>query len=170
MNNKPIYKRKNIRLEDFAYNESTYVYYITICTHNKQHYFTNIEITKIIKDEIEYRMINEIKLYCYCIMPDHVHMLLSLTENYTKKDIGKLAVKGTLQNWVSAFKRYTSRITNQLFEIKPLWQKNFHDHIVRKEESLLKIAKYIIENPVRKGMVSEWEEYPYSRIADPWPD
>ncbi|MCP4269084.1 MAG: hypothetical protein GY777_26505 [Candidatus Brocadiaceae bacterium] len=168
MNNK--HNRKNIRLEGFDYNESAYVYYITICTHNKRHYFTNVKVTKIIKDEIEFRMINEIKLFCYCIMPDHVHILLSLTDGYTKKGKDRSVGKGTLQNWVSAYKRYTSRITNQLFEIKPLWQKNFYDHIVRKEESLLKIAEYIVYNPVRKGIVTEWEEYPYSRIMEPLPD
>lgn len=150
--------RKNIRLAGFDYKESAYVYFVTICTHDKQNYFSNIEVAKIIKDEIEFRMINETRMFCFCIMPDHLHMLLSLTDDYTQK--------GTLQHWVSAFKRYTSRITNQMFDIKPLWQKNFYDHIVRKEESLLKIAEYIVENPVRKGMVSEWEEYPFSKIID----
>jgi len=163
MNNKPK-RRKNIRLKDFDYTGSAYVYFITICTHDKHQYFRNAEIAKIIKDEIEFRLIKEIQLLCYCIMPDHLHMLLSLTEDYTKKGEGKSVGKGTPQNWVSAYKRYTSRIANQLFRIKPLWQKNFHDHVVRKEESLLKIAAYIVDNPVRKGMVSEWEEYPYSRI------
>ncbi len=170
MNNKPKQNRKNIRLEDFDYNENAYVYHITICTHDKQHYFTNVEVANIIKGEIEFRMVNEIKLFCYCVMPDHVHMLLSLTEKYTKKGSGRVVGKGTLQNWVSAYKRYTSRIANQLFEIKPLWQKNFYDHIVRKEESLSKVAEYIVYNPVRKGMVSEWEEYPFSKIIEPWPD
>ena len=166
VNNTPGHRRKNIRLEDFDYKGSAYVYFITICTHDKRHYFNNVDVAKIIKDEIEFRMINEIKLFCYCIMPDHLHMLLSLTENYTKKGQDKSVGEGTLWNWVSAYKRYTSRITNQLFQIKPLWHKNFYDHIVRKEESLLKIAEYIVNNPVRKGMVSEWEEYPYSRIIE----
>ncbi len=165
MNNRPK-RRKSIRLEGFDYKGSAYVYFITICTHDKQNFFGNANVAKIIKDEIEFRMINEIKLFCYCIMPDHLHMLLSLTEEYTDKGEGKSVGKGTLKNWVSAFKRYTSRITNQMFDIKPLWQKNFHDHIVRKEESLLKIAEYIVYNPVRKGTVSEWEDYPYSKIID----
>lgn len=169
MNNKPRH-RKNIRLEGFDYKGSAYVYFITICTHDKQHFFSNFKVANIIKDEIGHRMINETKLFCYSIMPDHLHMLLSLTENYTKKGADKSVGKRTLQNWVSAYKRYTSRIANQLFEIKPLWQKNFYDHIVRNEESLIKVAEYIVNSPVRKGMVSEWEEYPYSRIIDPLPD
>ena len=67
---------------------------------------------------------------------------------------------------MSAFKRYTTRVINELFGIKPLWQKNFYDHVVRKEEPLIKIAEYIVNNPIRKGIVSEWEEYPYSKIVE----
>ena len=86
-------------------------------------------------------------------------MLLSLTDEDQK----------SLINWVSAFKRYASRNINGSYGIKPLWQKNFYDHVVRKEESLIKIAEYIVNNPVRKGMVGTWEEYPYSRMVDPLP-
>jgi REP element-mobilizing transposase RayT len=89
-------------------------------------------------------------------MPDHIHLLLSLTDNYQK----------SLSNWVAAFKRYIARLVNELFDIKPLWQTNFYDHVVRRDESLLEIAKYILNNPVRKGMVACWEEYPYSKIVD----
>ena len=117
----------------------------------------NDKIAKIIEDEMEYRReVNGVILFCYCIMPDHLHILLSLTNNYKK----------SLQNWVSAFKSYTARIVNTSFCIKPLWQKNFYDHVVRKEESLIKIAEYIVNNPVRKGIVSDWQEYPYSRMVD----
>jgi len=74
-----------------------------------------------------------------------------------------------MQDWVSAFKRYTAKKIFDLYEIRPLWQKNFYDRIVRQEESLLEMAKYIIHNPVRKGIVSNWETYPYSKMVDPLP-
>jgi REP element-mobilizing transposase RayT len=156
MDNK-IKKRKTMHLKDFDYTNDNYVYFVTICAENKQRCFVNNKITKIIEDELEFRRTTkEINLLCYCIMPDHLHILLSLAEDYHK----------SLQNWVSAFKRYTTRVINELFSIKPLWQKNFYDHVVRKEESLIKIAEYIVNNPVRKGIVSEWEEYPYSKIVE----
>ncbi len=156
MDNK-IKKRKTMHLKDFDYTNDNYVYFVTMCAENKQRCFVNNKITKIIEDELEFRRTTkEINLLCYCIMPDHLHILLSLTEDYHK----------SLQNWVSAFKRYTTRVINELFSIKPLWQKNFYDHVVRKEESLIKIAEYIVNNPVRKGIVSEWEKYPYSKIVE----
>jgi REP element-mobilizing transposase RayT len=92
-------------------------------------------------------------------MPDHLHILLSLNNVYKKN----------LHSWVSAFKRYTTRSAKRGFGIHRLWQKNYYEHIIRKEESLIKIAEYIINNPVRKGLVTDWREYPYSVLVDAFP-
>lgn len=149
--------RKSFHLKNFDYRGSSNEYFLTLCTVNKQCYFLNNEMAKVISDEIEFRKnnLNEIKAYCFCVMPDHLHMLLSFTENYHK----------SLQNWVSSFKRYTTKVMNELFSIKPLWQQNFYEHIVRKEESLRKIAEYILNNPVRKSIVETWNKYPFSKNA-----
>lgn len=153
-------RRKKLRLNGFDYHSRAYVYFITVCTENKQPYFQDVWLAKTIESELEFRRAKgEITLFCYCIMPDHIHLLFSLNEDF----------KGTVQDWVSVFKRYTARIVNELHGIKPLWQKNFYDHIVRKEESLFEIAMYIVNNPVRSGIVSEWEAYPFSKMVDHLP-
>jgi hypothetical protein len=41
------------------------------------------------------------------------------------------------------------------------WQKDFFDHILRKDESLPSVIRYILENPVRKGLVSDWRDYTF---------
>jgi REP-associated tyrosine transposase len=149
--------RKRLRLVDFEYTGESFVYFLTLCASYKRPYFADDRIASVIENDMGFRRIKgEIVLYCYCIMPDHLHLLLSLTDHYDKR----------LQDWVSAFKRYTSRTTYELYGVKPLWQRNFYDHIVRKKESLIKVAEYIVNNPVRKEMVEEWEEYPYSKIFD----
>jgi REP element-mobilizing transposase RayT len=168
MSPKEFKQRKQIHLKDFNYGSHEHVFFITICTADKQPYFSDPKISKVIIDELEYRLVNqEIKLFCYCIMPDHLHMLISLEENYTKKK-GAFGER-TLQNWVSVFKRYTARITGQMYGIKPLWQSNFYDHVVRKDESFAEICLYILNNPVRKGIVATWEEYNYSKMVDHLP-
>mgnify|MGYP001613867795 CR=1 FL=1 len=43
-----------------------------------------------------------------------------------------------------------------------LWQKGYHEHIVRDDESALAIARYIVANPVRAGLVVEPRDYPFS--------
>ena len=127
-----------------------------MCAHDRQSYFSDQRIAKLIVDEIDYRVnvVQEVAIPVYCVMPDHLHMLLKLQSTYGK----------TLQNWISAFKRHTAKDMNDLFSIKPVWQKNFYEHIVRKEESLENIASYIVDNPVRENLVKNWHEYPYSKM------
>ena len=161
-------QRKQIHLKGFEYSSHRYVYFVTICAADKQLYFSKPNISELIIKELEYRRLSkEIKLFCYCIMPDHLHILISLEEAYTKR-VGAFGER-TLQNWISAFKRHTSRMVVQRCDIKPLWQNNFYDHVVRREESLVEICEYILNNPVRKGIVSTWGEYPYSKTVDRLP-
>jgi REP element-mobilizing transposase RayT len=143
-------QRKRLHLKDFDYRGSSSVYFLTLCTADKETYFRHEEVAKIVLDELHYRslMAKEIKLFCYCIMPDHLHLLLSLGAGYER----------SLQNWIAAFKRNVSRIANELHGVRPLWQKNFYEHVVRKEESLTEIAEYILNNPVRRGIVREWSK------------
>jgi REP element-mobilizing transposase RayT len=87
-------------------------------------------------------------------------MLLSLGSLYEKR----------LQDWMIVFKRYTARMVKNEFKIQQLWQRDFHDHIIRRKESLIQKAEYIVNNPVREGIVEEWEDYPHSWLADEFPE
>jgi REP element-mobilizing transposase RayT len=42
------------------------------------------------------------------------------------------------------------------------WQKDFYDHVIRKHEDVVAQVKYVLDNPVRKGLVSEWHDYPFT--------
>jgi putative transposase len=151
--------RKRIHLKDFDYESKSHVYFVTLCKVDRHPLFMENKIAKTIQEEMEFRRAKEIKLFCYCIMPDHLHLLFSFDGEYQKR----------VQDWVSAFKRFTAKRIFELYEIRPLWQKNFYDRVVRKEESLPDIANYIVHNPVRKGIASNWESYPYSKMIDPLP-
>ncbi|HMN46631.1 MAG TPA: transposase [Povalibacter sp.] len=81
------------------------------------------------------------------VMPDHVHWLVQLT-------------KLTLSEVVRRFKGCVAIEVNRLRgRSGPVWQRGFHDHAVRSDESLERIARYIIENPVRAGLVAGIGEY-----------
>ena len=153
--------RKQNHLKNFAYRGSSNIYHVTICAFNGKKLFQHEGVAKTIVDGLNFRQgaSKEIKLYCYCLMPDHLHLLLSLSEDYQR----------SLQNWVAAFKRYNARIVNLLYEISPLWQKNFYEHAVQKDESLFQITEYIVNNPVRKGLVSNRQDYPYCGTVDSLP-
>jgi len=149
-------KRKQIHLVNFDYKDTNYVYFITICTFNKIPYFCNPQFAKYIAQEIDFRShaSKEVTTFAWCIMPDHVHLLMKLNESYKK----------SLANWVAAFKRYNSKTLSMLEDIRPLWQANYYEHVVRKNESLTTIAEYIANNPVRKNLVKQWQDYPFAGI------
>jgi hypothetical protein len=46
-------------------------------------------------------------------------------------------------------------------KVRASWQKDFYDHIIRNEEKLSTHIRYILDNPVRKRLVSDWQDYPF---------
>ncbi len=85
-----------------------------------------------------------------CLMPDHLHWLLD--------DAAR--VMETIQ----AFKSYSTRLARRTGYRGPLWQRSFWDHVVRRRESLEAVVDYLLDNPVRAGLVRSREEYPYSVV------
>ena len=91
-------------------------------------------------------------------MPDHLHLLL---EGETRdSDIKKL---------IAVFKQASGyqygQNADQYFSTaeKPkLWQPSFYDHVLRKEEALEEGTRYVLNNPVRKGLVKHYKEYEFS--------
>jgi putative transposase len=85
----------------------------------------------------------------YCFMPDHLHIILTGTQHYA--DLWKTIVsfKQKTGYWLS---RNTSTAR---------WQKDFYDHVIRSEKTIATQVRYILDNPVRKGIASSWQEYPH---------
>ncbi len=144
---------KNIRLNKELYGNPYRPIFFTIASNFRQAYFTmhqfNIQIIKCFK-----RTFNKAKIMIpvYCLMPDHLHFIIYLIEK------GK-----NILDMVNYFKSNSSKIGKN-YNIINLWQRRYYDHIIRKEEALKKICEYIYNNPVRKGLVKNSDDYKYSEI------
>lgn len=88
-------------------------------------------------------------ILAYCFMPDHLHLLLEGSHQSNLIDF----MKRFKQLSGFGYKTETGR---------QLWQKGYHDHIVRQEEALADIARYIFENPCRAGILTDPALYPHS--------
>ena len=147
------YTRKlSPRLKDFDY-KGYYVYFITCNTYKDRKYFkdeeTIKEIVDILKDVIEQY---GFKLICYCFMPNHLHLL-----------VGGISEMSSLKKFIQVFKQKTAyHFKESKNEI--LWHRNYFDHTVRKEENISNICDYILNNPVRRGLVQDYRNYPYSYV------
>ena len=149
--------RKRIRLKDYDYSQPGY-YFITICTHKRQNIFGDIvgqglcscrlstagEIARTELHNLEARYEN-IKIDKYIIMPNHVHVILRITERREQSP------RPTVADVVCAYKSITTNVYNRSLGTsgQALWQPRFHDHVIRDEQDYQRIWEYIDENPAR---------------------
>jgi len=89
-------------------------------------------------------------LLAWVLMPDHWHGLIELGEHESlSRSVARAKAAG----------RRTWRESHGADA--PLWAPGFHDHALRKEESILHCARYIVRNPVRAGLVKRCADYPF---------
>lgn len=91
----------------------------------------------------------------YVVMPDHLHWLLALQNDYSLSKVMQ-QVKGSSAFQIQKIRREQGLLgTNE-----SLWQHGYHDHALRKEEDLQKFARYIVANPLKAGIVDKIADYP----------
>ena len=152
-------KRKPNRLENFDYGAG-YSYFITICTQDRKKMLSNIvsvgeglappEIkTTQIGDIAEKQLLlletrfPDLKIENFVIMPNHIHIIFSL---FT--ETGGASPSPTIPNVVCAFKSQCVRESRKIGYEGKLWQRSYHDHIIRNKKDYEEISKYIYENPI----------------------
>lgn len=145
------------RLPAFDYASTDHAYFVTIRAKADTAPFTNPALAREVVTSLHWlRTHRAISLYAYCLMPDHLHLLLQLER--TEQTLGTL---------LGAFKRFTTRQSWQMGTTGALWQPRFYDHIVRQAEDAAQIAAYILANPLRGGLVEDEGDYPWSGTPDP---
>ena len=167
--------RQSIRLPNYDYSRSG-IYFITICTHQKQCLFGEIDHEKMLLNQIgnivreewlkSSQIRQEIELDKYVIMPNHLHGIVMIHNNDLKigdrsaiddqgaslaplQDITRRRKPRSLSSFVASFKSsVTKRI--KIFCTQPnprIWQRNYYESIVRNERHLNQVRQYIIDNP-----------------------
>lgn len=155
MNDYP--ERKHNRLRQFDYNTIA-SYFITICTARRDKIFwsgtcdDSLSAAGLIVDE-EIRNLPErfdqVKIDKYVIMPDHVHLIISIN-GMTSKYHEKLP---DIKNAVGCLK---SKVTIRIGSGESVWQKSFYDHIIRDDNDYNGVWYYIETNPAKYLNPSGW--------------
>jgi len=126
-------------------------------------------IADLVKESLMKRDEDWYELIAYCIMPNHVHILIDTSIQLGNKE-GKLWTEEELEDKyiqldkiMKQIKGSSARYINLALNRKgTLWQKDSYDHYVRNEKEWLNILNYILDNPVKAGLVSKWEDWPFS--------
>ena len=94
------------------------------------------------------------ELYAAVVMPDHVHLILTPLIDEERHEIYSLT------QILRSIKGASARSINQTMRRKgPVWQEESFDHVLRSSEGLDAKVSYVLHNPVRKGLVSNWQDY-----------
>ena len=145
--------RKSIRLPADVYQQPGIRALLTIVVNSRDRIFENaalaLEIVELLRQQAEYE---RIAVLAYCLMPDHLHLLVRVD--------GPI---GAVQ-FIQTFKSKSTRIAWKHGHTGQLWQRSFHDRLLRETENEHETIRYLLANPVRSGLVGTWPQYAFSGL------
>jgi REP element-mobilizing transposase RayT len=143
-------RRKRLQRLGVLYVRSP-IYFVTMCVIARKHLLANDKVHKSVlafaqKGEGIGALVGR-----YVIMPDHLHLFVSIDGQRT-----------TLPKWMKSLKNALSKTLRVAGVPSPHWQKDFFDHVLRSGESYAQKWNYVRQNPVRAGLVSKAEDWPFA--------
>jgi putative transposase len=126
-------------------------YFLTFCTDHRHRLFTAPDRVELARTQIS-RAASEqrISVLAYCFMPDHVHLLVAGTSE-----------DSDCRRFIARAKQYSGFHYQAAFG-RRLWQRFGYERVLRNDEAAIRVARYILENPVRAGLVTEVQQYPFA--------
>ena len=148
-------RSRSNRLPNYDYSKDRPIH-VTICTDNKENIFgSEVNAETVVHELLKTAKDLKFRILCYCLMSDHLHVIVSPGESNV-----------SLSKFLNIFKGRTTAVFKEKNDFKKIWQRSGFDHVIRTEEDLRAIIEYIMNNPVRKGIVEKVDDYPYSESFD----
>jgi len=127
------------------------VFFATFCTYRRKPLLaTNAVNNALIEFAKRAYTDHNIAVGRYVIMPDHIHLFVSGPDYFV------------LGRWVVMLKQCVEKQLEPYTSGKLLWQRGFFDHVIRNEESYAQKWNYVRDNPVRAGLVTNADDWPYT--------
>jgi REP element-mobilizing transposase RayT len=125
-------------------------YFITTAIHERIPFFIDPAAAGIVLDSLKWLdQQGKMVLDAAVLMPDHLHF------------VAELKTDG-LPNLMHSLKSYTAKQVNAVLKRQgSFWQDQYHEHAIRKDEDLKGVVLYMLNNPVRAGLVEDFHDYPF---------
>lgn len=126
------------------------IYLVTMATEQRIPWFQDFDFARIMSRCLQSRncLLDATNL-CWVVMPDHVHLLVELDQADLTEIVRRLKARSAL------------RLNREIGRKGRFWSPSFHDHGLRREEDLKCVARYIVANPLRAGLVTRVGDYPF---------
>jgi putative transposase len=138
------------RLDTFDY-VGVHTYFLTLCTFQRRQYFNDADLVGAVSAQIlRIFATSGFDIPAYCFMPDHSHFLVcGLSEHAHLPPVIRRAKQST---GIRFSRRWSGR----------LWQEGYYERVLRSDESVETVARYIEANPVRAGLATAVDEWPFT--------
>jgi REP element-mobilizing transposase RayT len=131
-------------------------------------WLSRADIAQTVMDTVAYAATTMFHLHALTVMPNHVHLAFSLGEglldrprNNSQRDFEQLPHPAS--RILGSIKKFSARKANQVLgRHGPFWQDESYDRLVRDVREFRNVLWYIIQNPVRAGLVKEWRQWPWT--------
>jgi putative transposase len=126
-------------------------YFLTFCTNSRHRHFVVREHVDLVLEQI-LRSARDtgFAIVAYCFMPDHVHLVVEAESEASD-----------CRQFIKRAKQFAGYHFKQNFG-NSLWQRYGFERVLRNDESMLSVARYTLENPVRAGLVTRVEDYAFA--------
>ncbi|MWV18358.1 transposase [Pseudomonas sp. L-22-4S-12] len=130
-------------------SEAGRIYLLTATLLERQPLFHDVHLARLLVAQLRAaQQEGRVESLAWVVMPDHLHWLVRLQ-------------RGSLDELMQRLKGGSARSINaRLGRRGPLWQHGYHDRALREEEDLQAMARYVVANPLRAGLVERVGDYP----------
>ncbi|MFT5619290.1 MAG: putative transposase [Arenicella sp.] len=126
-----------------------------------KHYLKDDELAEKVANAIQFWDDKRINLMAYCVMSNHVHLVLRLLED----DLDKLKV--FLIQIIKSIKQFSARECNKLLGLSgAFWQPESFDRLVRDREELHRIISYVLDNPTKAGLCQNRVDWTWNYVKE----
>jgi putative transposase len=114
------------------------------------------EIAQINKQAIHHFDEKYYQLICYCIMSNHIHLVIKFLDN--APDLSQI---------MHSIKRFSAKESNIILgKTGKFWTTESYDHLVRDSNELRHIVSYVLNNPVKAGLANQWQKWPHTFVRE----
>ena len=122
-------------------------------------WLADARIADLVAEALHYRDGLHYRLDAYSIMPNHVHVVFAPLAGGT--------LPKSLSSIMHSLKRNSAKRANQILNrAGTFWEHESFDHYIRNRAEWNRIVKYLLENPVKAGLVKCWQEWPWTYLRD----
>jgi putative transposase len=146
----PLQGKQRLKRLDWVFSDRP-LYFVTACVEGRRSILANQLVFDAFQQFCVVGLERGFFVGRFVLMPDHLHLFIAVA----------METPRALSEWMKALKRSLAKVLDEMEVSSPHGQKGFFDHVMRSRESYSEKWNYVRDNPLRAGLISEGDAWPY---------